>query len=155
MKMSGEQPSLLGDSDYKEIAEEIAEEMKEAYEGLVSSKQPSAPGDSDYIEIAEEIAEETKEPDERLLNSRWNNSQATRSSVIKEWFIARSSGILDEIIAGLIMAGILCVFGVVSGVLEGAPVDWLADSSSISYLVASIALIGVALIAYVAWRRKR
>jgi hypothetical protein len=32
MNMDGEQPSLLGDSDYREIAEEIAEEMKESAE---------------------------------------------------------------------------------------------------------------------------
>jgi hypothetical protein len=153
--MSGEQPSPLGDSDYREIAEEIAEEMKEPDEGLLSGEQPSPLDDSDYEKIAEEIAEDVKEPDERLLNSPWSNSQAARSFVIKEWLIARSSGVLDEIIAGLIVAVICYVFGVVSGVLEGAPVAWLANSRSTWYLGASIASIGVVLIAYVAWQRKR
>ncbi len=153
--MSDEQLKLLDDSDYEEIAREIAEEMKEPDERLLSSEQPRLLGDSDYREITEEIAEETKEPDERLPNSPRSNSQVARSFVIKEWLIARSSGVLDEIIAGLIIAGILALFGVVSGVLEGTSVAWLANSGSIWYLVGSIALMGVALIAYVAWRRKR
>jgi len=153
--LTGEQSGPLDDSDYREIAEEIAEVMKEPDERLLSSEQPRPLGDSDYREIADGIAEETKERDERLPNSPRSNSQAARSFVIKEWLIARSSGVLDEIIAGLIIAGILALFGVVSGVLEGTPVAWLADSGSIWYLVVSIALIGVALIAYVAWRRKR
>jgi predicted phosphodiesterase len=55
--MGGGQLTLLGDSDYREIAEEIAEEMKELDERLLNSEQ-STLGDSDYTEIAEEIAEE-------------------------------------------------------------------------------------------------
>jgi len=145
----------IDDSDYGEIAEEIAEEMKEPDERLLSSEQPRPLDDSDYREIAEEIPEETKEPDERLSNLPRSNSQAAGYFVIKEWLIARSSGVLDEIIAGLIMAGILSAIGVIFGVLEGTPVAWLANSGSTWYLAASIALIGVALIAYVAWRRKR
>ena len=50
----------LDDFDYREIAEEIAEEMKEPGERLLSGEQPGPLGDSDYREIAEEIAEETK-----------------------------------------------------------------------------------------------
>lgn len=121
----------------------------------MSDEQPSPLGDPEYREITEEIAEETKEPDGRLSNSPRSNFQAARSSVITEWLIARSSGVLDEIIAGLIMAGILYVFGVISGILEGAPIAWLASSRSTWYLVGSIPLIVLALIAYVAWQRKR
>jgi len=40
--MDGEQPSLLGDSDYREIAEEIAEEMKESVESA-RHKLPALP----------------------------------------------------------------------------------------------------------------
>jgi hypothetical protein len=149
------EPEIMDDSDYREIAEEITEEMKEPDERLLSSEQPRPLGDSNYREIADGIADETKEPDERLPNSPRSNSQTARSSVIKEWLIARSSGVLDEIIAGLIMTSILYVFGVVSGVLEGTPVAWLANSGSTWYLAGSIALMGMALIAYVAWRRKR
>ncbi len=56
--MSGEQSSPLDDSDYGEIAEEIAEEMKEPDERLLSGEQPSLVDDSEYEKIAEEIAEE-------------------------------------------------------------------------------------------------
>jgi hypothetical protein len=66
--MSGEQHGPLRDSDYEVIAEEIAEEMKESDERLLSSEQPGPLGDSDYEAIAEEIAEEMKEPNERLLS---------------------------------------------------------------------------------------
>jgi hypothetical protein len=61
MRMSGQQPSPLDDSDYREIAEEIAaEEIKEPDEGLPSGEQPGPLEDSDYREIAKEIAQETK-----------------------------------------------------------------------------------------------
>ncbi len=53
--MSGERLSPLDDSDYREIAEEIAEEMKEPDERLLSGEQPSPPDDSDYKAIAAEI----------------------------------------------------------------------------------------------------
>jgi len=58
--MSGEQLSPLDDSDYGEIAEEIAKEMKELDERLLSGEQRGPLDDPDYKEIAEEIAQETK-----------------------------------------------------------------------------------------------
>jgi hypothetical protein len=58
--MSGEQPSPLDDSAYREIAEEIAKEMKEPDERLLSGEQLGPLDDPDYREIAEEIAQETK-----------------------------------------------------------------------------------------------
>ncbi|TEU17017.1 MAG: hypothetical protein E3J21_09380 [Anaerolineales bacterium] len=50
----------MDDSDFREIAEEIAEEMKKPSERLLSGEQASSLGDSGYEKIAEEIAEERK-----------------------------------------------------------------------------------------------
>jgi FixJ family two-component response regulator len=83
------------------------------------------------------------------------NFQTRSSSGTKTWFMARTEGILDEIIAGVILTGILYMVGLLFGVLEGTPLGWLSDYQSIWYLVVSLVLMAIIIIVYVAWQHKR
>lgn len=99
--------------------------------------------------------EESVDASNGASNSPRSNSQTARSSGIGEWLITRSSGILDEIIAGLILTGAFYTFGRLSGHLSGTPVTWLRNSSAIWYLITSVTSVSMVIIGYIIWQRKQ
>lgn len=82
-----------------------------------------------------------------------NSLNGSNIKKIKGWLIDRSSGILDEIIAGLIVAGMMYILGIVSGELKGEPLDWLVNNRN--YLIVSGIVIAAAIILYVVLQKNR
>lgn len=70
----------------------------------------------------------------------------------QRWLINRFVSILDEIVTGIIVTGIMYFFGKATGNLEGKPLDWLSNATD--YLVISGGVIILTIIIYIIWRRK-
>ena len=119
--MSGERLSPLDDSDYREIAEEIAEERKKEVEAgqeytAVVTKEPENTGDSDYGEIAEEITEEMKAergaeaiPEERKDERKRSAILKRVYSLLSRYIIAIMSVVVVLIITFLFFEPLCCV----------------------------------------------
>jgi len=80
------------------------------------------------------------------------NQHKPQKEKLRKWLIDRTSGVLDEILAGLVIAGMMYAFGIISGELRGKPLDWLKDD--INYLVSSGIVIFGVLAIYVIIQRK-
>ena len=74
------------------------------------------------------------------------------SRIPKRWLMDRFVSILDEVITGAIVAGVMYIFGKATGNLEGNPLDWLSNAPV--YIVISVLIIALTIMIYMAWRRK-
>jgi CheY-like chemotaxis protein len=70
------------------------------------------------------------------------------------WIIERSYGILDEVLAGLLLTILIYMIGRVSGLLSASPIRWSSSRNSLIYVIA-IALVVLVILSTYFWARKR
>ena len=81
-------------------------------------------------------------------------SKMSNFSGMGGWLVARTGGALDEIVAALIMSGVLYLVGRVSGVLQDTSRLLAGDPASLLYLLVSTVVVVSVLFAYLWWQRK-
>lgn len=97
----------------------------------------------EFLKTIQEAINEDSEPPKEL-------DKAPKTP--KRWLMTRFVSILDEVITGVIVTGIMYFFGKATGNLEGKPLDWLSNATS--YLIISVFVIAITIMIYIIWRRK-
>ncbi len=82
----------------------------------------------------------------------YKNSQAKKTnhpnSKWKRWFIARSVGLIDEVIGATVVGLLLYLFGDLTGAIKGNNI------LTIIYILVSVAIVATLLALYIKWQRK-
>jgi DNA-binding NtrC family response regulator len=96
---------------------------------------------NEFIDIIEKSLGDQNKKHEGALHIKEDHRNKNSKGSLKEWFIDRSFGILDEIVAGLIMSILVFIFGRVFGYLSGSPTSWISSRSTIVFIMGGMIII--------------
>ena len=84
-----------------------------------------------------------------------NSDSSTLSARFARWIRTRTEGVIDELIATLIVAGTLFVLGRSVGILEGLPLEWLHRPWAVLYVMVGVAFTAVVVTMYVILQQRQ
>jgi CheY-like chemotaxis protein len=91
----------------------------------------------------------------RGLGQDKSTNRNETNGFVARLILPRVPGVLDNILAGIIISLLLYVIGILKGVIKADPRTWLASFPSITYILLSVIVVLLTVLAYTLWKHNR